>query len=362
MYRCLVLLVFIAFIYSNHVLASFSPTAAELQEQDYILEQLNHLLDEPHITSKEESVELAHQLFESLNEEQKEEMILPLNKAIAHKWSNLPINQASRNGVPLSELNTQSFILAMLLLQANLSPLGFEHMTEIIKADYFLSTTIKNPPFKWGAQEYYFSIHGNPSFTKPWMIQLTGHHLAENIFINRSKTTITPEFTGTQPRMFQINNRTYHPMDAKVNAVHALLLSLCNEQKQQSKLNDEFNDILLGPGYDQSFPTQEGLLIKNLNTEQQIQVKHMIEEWVAHAPYEARKALLHTYLSQEQLQKTTIAWAGSTSIKRPGSYFRIDGPQIWIEIYSKEGVANKKQTHVHSIWRDKLNDYGGILK
>lgn len=194
------------------------------------------------------------------------------------------------------------------------------------------------------------------------MIQLTGHHLAENIFINRSKTTITPEFTGTQPRIFQINNRTYHPMNAKVNAVHALLLSLCNEQKQQSKLNDEFNDILLGPGNDQSFPTQEGLLIKNLNTEQQIQVKHMIEEWVAHAPYEARKALLHTYLSQEQLQKTTIAWAGSTSIKRPGSYFRIDGPQIWIEIYSKEGVANKKQAHVHSIWRDKLNDYGGILK
>lgn len=40
-----------------------------------------------------------------------------------------------------------------------------------------------------------------------------------------------------------------------------------------------------------------------------------------------------------------------------GSYGRIDGPSVWIEIVNEGGVGGN-DIHVHSIYRDKNDDYG----
>jgi hypothetical protein len=44
-----------------------------------------------------------------------------------------------------------------------------------------------------------------------------------------------------------------------------------------------------------------------------------------------------------------------------GSYLRIDGPRVWIEMAVVEAAAYRDQGWVqyHSIWRDKMADYGG---
>jgi hypothetical protein len=43
-----------------------------------------------------------------------------------------------------------------------------------------------------------------------------------------------------------------------------------------------------------------------------------------------------------------------------GTYFRIDGPRVWIEVSCQSGEV-LSGTHYHSIFRDKTYDYGGAL-
>jgi hypothetical protein len=51
-----------------------------------------------------------------------------------------------------------------------------------------------------------------------------------------------------------------------------------------------------------------------------------------------------------------FAWAGSTSVDQP-HYFRIQGPVTLVEFDNAEDNAN----HVHSVWRDPVNDFGADL-
>jgi hypothetical protein len=46
---------------------------------------------------------------------------------------------------------------------------------------------------------------------------------------------------------------------------------------------------------------------------------------------------------------------------QPGTYFRIDGPRLWIEVACQGGVVIRGQTHYPTIFRDKQMDYGNAL-
>ena len=56
----------------------------------------------------------------------------------------------------------------------------------------------------------------------------------------------------------------------------------------------------------------------------------------------------------EGLADTTFAWAGPTEPGR-GHYYAVRGPRLLIEYDNTQNGAN----HVHSVWRDLANDWGG---
>ena len=80
--------------------------------------------------------------------------------------------------------------------------------------------------------------------------------------------------------------------------------------------------------------------------------------------------LLSTYESSSALGSTYVGYAkggggtadfgpfpsGTTSQR---SYIRVDGPRVWIEFVVQSGIVFNSQVHYHSIWRDKVGDYGG---
>ena len=48
-----------------------------------------------------------------------------------------------------------------------------------------------------------------------------------------------------------------------------------------------------------------------------------------------------------------MAYSGTTNVGGDrGDYVRLDGPRVWIEF------ATQGSDHVHTIWRDRLTDYG----
>jgi hypothetical protein len=69
-------------------------------------------------------------------------------------------------------------------------------------------------------------------------------------------------------------------------------------------------------------------------------------------------ALLLAYESDEALSQTYVGYSGSPDLTTGNSYGRIDGPRVWIEFTVQEGTDGGKQGHYHTIWRDKVSDYG----
>ncbi len=63
------------------------------------------------------------------------------------------------------------------------------------------------------------------------------------------------------------------------------------------------------------------------------------------------------------LDDTYFAWSGPATHQRGkngSSYYRIQGPRVIIE-FSPQGVGGDPTMHVHTIYRDPLNNYGNAF-
>jgi hypothetical protein len=67
---------------------------------------------------------------------------------------------------------------------------------------------------------------------------------------------------------------------------------------------------------------------------------------------------LAEYESDTSLAATYVAYSGATDLTTQDSYFRIDGPRVWIEYTIQGGIVYPARVHYHTIWRDKASDYG----
>ncbi len=61
-------------------------------------------------------------------------------------------------------------------------------------------------------------------------------------------------------------------------------------------------------------------------------------------------------IAKAGVEKIHFAWAGGTD-KGEGHYYRIHSPTVLIEYDNTQNDAN----HIHSVWRDLENDFGGDL-
>ena len=59
------------------------------------------------------------------------------------------------------------------------------------------------------------------------------------------------------------------------------------------------------------------------------------------------------------LADTYLAYSGSQSMSQTGDYVRLDGPRLWIEYSAQPSRDFPSTSHPHSVWRDRVSDYGG---
>lgn len=94
-------------------------------------------------------------------------------------------------------------------------------MLDIIRADEYLTTDTGRT--EWGSGLYYIAILGTPSETDTWMLQISGHHLAENLVFNGEKVSGTPQFTGTEPQTFELDGTTYSSVETRKNGMYSII-------------------------------------------------------------------------------------------------------------------------------------------
>lgn len=315
------------------------------------------------LTTSDSLTRLAWAFAGLLDAEQRAALLLPYSRAAAANWSNFPqdyLGHRGRIGLCTATLNPAQWGMLEALLAAAAGSgggCGFDAIRQHLDVDDHLHA--KGAGSYYGRGNFFVAFLGEPSDTDMWHLQFGGHHLAlSNSYHRGTLVGATPSFRGIEPfPSFTAGGKMFAPMERKRDAIAALLQSLGRDQLQSSQLRDSWPDILLGPGCDDMFPVERAGLVGNgLTLVQRDLLIAAIGEWVHDIDDASAARILVDYAAQ--LDRTYLAYAGSIRVDSPDDYVRIDGPRVWIEFSMHDGVV-LSAPHPHTVWRDRLTDYGG---
>jgi hypothetical protein len=316
-----------------------------------------------------EATAAAQAFVATLSTTQQTAVLLPWDLANARRWSNLPAAMSARNGLSWGNLSTaqktaaRALILTAVGNTGNALHLGMQAADDVLVSQYGASSS-------YGNGNYHIALYGTPSASGFWVLQLTGHHLTYHVAFNGGVRSQTPMFLGIEPKgAFTLGGTAYDPMQTQREAVAALGTALTSVAG--AALSGTYADLVIGPGggggglegtYPKSYPTgtsNRGVLFGALSTADQEKVRAVIRAYVNTSATENATELLAAYLADAALAQTYVAYAGAGDINTNGSYFRIDGPRVWIEYSVQRGILINTDIHPHTIWRDKSGDFGG---
>jgi Protein of unknown function (DUF3500) len=273
-------------------------------------------------------------------------------------WSNFPATAAPREGIALEDLTADQQAAALAVMQVALSGDGYQQDGNIRRSDDYLNSLGGQGADDFGSlKDYFIAVYGQPSATQPFMVQFGGHHLARNLTYNGDKVSQTPQFVGTEPTSFPSDGATVEPLKAEATNLFGLMAALTADQRTSAEITSgTFDDLLMGPGKDSgNFPAAEGLLVSSLNDSQRQAVMAAIRSYAGDLSTAAATKLMAKY--ESELDQTRIGWSNNTGPTDEHSYFRIDGPSVWIEFINTRSMSTP-DIHYHSVYRDKTDDYG----
>lgn len=225
-------------------------------------------------------------------------------------------------------------------------------MSELLAADDYLA----NYASGYGSGLYYVSFLGTPSSSSPWILEFTGHHYTFLASVNGNYVSLTPNFVAVEPVTWTSGTTTHTPMATRRDALLAMLTGLSSTEMAAAKLSQAYDDVLVGPQKDGNYPsTKQGIAVSSLSSSQKELVKAAIKTYSDDANGTGQS---DAYTTDTALASTYVAWASYSDLSTKGSYVRIDGPRVWIELSVQNGIV-LSANHYHSIWRDRSTDYGG---
>jgi hypothetical protein len=324
-------------------------------------------------------VDAGEAFLATLSAEQRAIAQIELAPRFAIRWTNFPGGSNVRNGVFFRELKPEQVAAALKVARIALGEEGFSRYQEVRAADDVFAkggggrgpggpnqkkgggdpTKKKGGAFQkkggggggnFGSANYMIAFLGKPSKTTPWILQLGGHHLAINLYYKGTTGAATPYHVAAQPTVWKDDQgKTHDPLAPMRDSMHSLLTSLTPDQAKQAKLEARFNDVYVGPQKDGKFPTKsEGVPVSELSDASKSLVKKVIAAWTGDSP----QGVEYSKIYEAELDKVKVAYSGTTNVSDRGDYVRIDGPRVWIEF------ATQGSDHYHTIWRDRLTDYG----
>jgi hypothetical protein len=269
-------------------------------------------------------------------------------------WHFIP---KERKGLPLKDMTSAQKHLANALLNAGLSQQGYIKATGIMSLEDVLRILEKDNGVRRNPEGYFFSIFGEPSETAVWGYRVEGHHLALNFTLKGGKVIGSPNFLGSNPAEVREGPRKgLRVLHAEEDLARALVTSLTPEQKKVAVVSQEApKDIFTMASRKASIEGQpNGLQASKLNAKQRVMLQAVAEEYANNLP---------PMVAQERLDRIKKAgtsmyfvWAGGENKGDP-HYYRIAAPDFLIEYDNTQNNAN----HIHSVWRDLTNDFGGDL-
>ncbi|MDB4766654.1 DUF3500 domain-containing protein [bacterium] len=296
----------------------------------------------------------ATKFFDALDEKKQSQISFEFDDENREGWHFIP---KQRPGLPIGDLTTEQYDLAMTLLQTALSHRGLETSKQIMSLESVLHEMENGNP-KRDPARYNFYFFGKPSDEQPWGWRIEGHHLSVNITIADGEVlSATPAFMGANPAEVRVGKRKgFRALAQQEDLGRKLIKQLTVEQKSVAIVSEKApRDVINGPGKKAERLEPQGIAASEMTEQQRAMLTELIDSYLDNFRPELCE-VDRKKIEDAGVEKIYFAWAGFIQPGKP-HYYRVQGPTFIFEYDNVQNNAN----HVHAMWRDTENDFGTNL-
>jgi hypothetical protein len=274
-------------------------------------------------------------------------------------WTYLPQDRA---GVPLEAMDAGQRAAAFELLGIGLSERGTRLARGVVELEGTLREMEKAAGSFWAFRRdpelYYLATFGPPGGPPPWGWRFEGHHLSVNVTeLGPHGQIVAPLFMGAHPaRVPSGPQQGFRLLAAEEDLAFELLHMLDPRQRTRAVIDARTpGDIVTGDDPVVRPMAFAGLPAAGMTDSQQRQLRRLLELYAGRMTDASASAQLQR-IEAAGFERLHFAWAGA---QQPGAphYYRIHGPTVLVEYDNSQSNAN----HIHTVWRDLENDFGGDL-
>ena len=271
-------------------------------------------------------------------------------------WAYVPRRRA---GMPLRDMDAAQRAAAFGVLGTGLSERGATLARGVIELE---GTLRELEGFSWASRRdpglYYLALFVGPDDARPWGWRFEGHHLSVNVTdLGPTGQVVAPLFMGANPARVPTGPQRGHRLLAgEEDLGFELLRMLDARQRARATIAAQtFGDIVTGNDPAVRSMAFAGLPAAEMTADQQRQLRRLLELYAGRMADSSASRQLRR-IEEAGFERLHFAWAGAD---RPGEphYYRIHGPTVLVEYDNTQNGAN----HIHTVWRDLENDFGGDL-
>ncbi|MEO5317534.1 DUF3500 domain-containing protein [Arthrobacter sp. CC3] len=308
------------------------------------------------------------------------EQVTRLTYAVdAHEWKSWanPEFMQHDTGLRLDELDPPVRDAALAVVEASLSPAGFELARNLMRINGFLGELVELP-LLMNEFSYNFALFGEPSETEPWGWQLFGHHVALNCLVAGTQLVISPVFLGAEPDVIDAGpHRGVKVFKERIALARQLMGALPEGLRKEATVYAAMVDPAMPEGrihpgderhlggcfQDNRVIPYEGIPVSSMPPEALAVLEEVVEDFIAYLPDGPRAARRREI--QARYGESWFSWIGGWE-GQAAFYFRLQSPVVVMELDHHTGVflSNEEPApfHMHTVLRTPNgNDYGREL-
>lgn len=294
----------------------------------------------------------------TLNERQRAIASFPFDDPERTRWAYVP---QRRSGLPLGAMSADQRAAAFRVVGAGLSERGTRLAHGIIELEGTLRDlegVLSRLVLRRDPDLYHLALFAGPGGPYPWGWRFEGHHLSVNVTdLGPHGRIVAPLFMGANPARIPSGPKEgLRLLAAEEDLAFELLDMLDPGQRARATIAAQtFGDIVT-----RNDPTVKpmafaGLPAAEMTTDQQRQLRRLLDVYAGRMADSSARTQLRR-IDAAGFERLHFAWAGAHQAGQP-HYYRIHGPTVLVEYDNSQASAN----HIHTVWRDLENDFGGDL-
>lgn len=300
----------------------------------------------------------ARTFLSTLSTRQRDVAAFPFDAGQRTDWTYVPRN---RVGIPLQAMDSAQRAAAFRLVGTGLSERGATLAHGVIALEGILRELEGGTSRVLGRRDpelYHLTLFAGPDSAPPWGWRFEGHHLSVNVTeLGPHGRVVAPLFMGANPARVPSGPQAgQRLLAAEEDLGFALLRMLDPQQRARATIATRtFGDIVTGSDPKVAAMAFAGLPAAEMTNDQQRQLRRLLELYAGRMSDSSARRQLQR-IDEIGFGRLHFAWAGAHEPGRP-HYYRIHGPSVLVEYDNSQANAN----HVHTVWRDLENDFGGDL-